>query len=166
MNRFEPDNRVACKSTRQFLRKKIAARLVISLALAIGIGKVSTALSQQPYPSKPIRVYVPNPPGGATDTLARLIGPRLAEGLGQPMLVENRSGSNGNLATESTGKAAPDGYTLLLGADAQVVISPHLYNMAIDTLRDLTPVSTLVSSHLVLTVNAALPVSNLGEFLD
>ena len=82
------------------------------------------------------------------------------------MLVENRSGSNGNLATESTGKAAPDGYTLLLGADAQVVISPHLYNMAIDTLRDLTPVSTLVSSHLVLTVNAALPVSNLGEFLE
>ncbi len=118
------------------------------------------------YPSKPIRMLVPNPPGGATDTLARLVSPRLADALGQPMLVENRPGANGNQATEAVGKAAPDGHTLLLGADAQIVISPHLYSMSVDTLKDLTPVSTLVSTQMVLTVIPSLPVKTLPELID
>ena len=127
---------------------------------------LAATLASAQYPTRPIRIYVPNPPGGATDTLARLFGPKLAEGLGQAVLVENRPGSNGNLATESAGKAPPDGYTLLLGADAQVVISPHIYAMQVDPIKDLVPVSSLVSTNMVLAVNAALPVKNLAEFIE
>jgi len=82
-------------------------------------------------------------------------------------VVENRPGSNGNLAMEATARAAPDGYTLLLCADAQIVIGPHLYaQMPLDTLKDLDPVATLVNTQMVLTVSPALPVKNLQEFVD
>lgn len=119
------------------------------------------------YPSRPVRLFVPNPPGGATDTLARLIAPKLGEGLGQPVIVENRPGSNGNLASEATARAAPDGHTLLLCADAQIVIGPHLYaKMPLDTLKDLEPVASLVNTQMVLSVSPALPVKNLQEFVD
>jgi tripartite-type tricarboxylate transporter receptor subunit TctC len=119
------------------------------------------------YPARPIRVLVPNPPGGATDTLARVIGPKLTEALGQPVVVENRPGSNGNLSSEMTARSAPDGYTLLLAPDSQIVINPHLYaKMPVDTVRDLLPVATVVSTQLVLTVNPSLPVKTLPEFID
>jgi tripartite-type tricarboxylate transporter receptor subunit TctC len=119
------------------------------------------------YPARPIRLLVPNPPGGATDTLARVFAPRLGEALGQPVIVENRPGSNGNLAMEATARAAADGYTLLLCADAQIVIGPHLYaRMPLDTLKDLDPVASLVNTQMVLSVSPALPVRNLQEFVD
>ncbi len=119
------------------------------------------------YPTRPIRLLVPNPPGGASDTIARVVAPKLGEALGQPIVVENRPGSNGNLSSELTAKAAPDGYTLLLGQDSQIVISPHLYaNMPVDTLKDLIPVATLINTQMVLSVNPALPVRNLQEFLE
>ena len=119
------------------------------------------------YPSRAIHLLVPNPPGGATDTVARVLAPKLGEALGQPVVVENRSGSNGNLAMEATARAAPDGYTLLLCADAQIVIGPHLYaQMPLDTLKDLDPVATLVNTQMVLTVSPALPVKNLQEFVE
>ena len=110
---------------------------------------------------------MPNPPGGATDTLARVFAPKLGEALGQPVIVENRPGSNGNMASEATARAAPDGHTLLLCADAQIVIGPHLYaKMPLDTLKDLEPVATLASTQMILSVSPALPVKNLQEFLD
>jgi tripartite-type tricarboxylate transporter receptor subunit TctC len=110
---------------------------------------------------------VPNPPGGATDTLARVVAPKLGEALGQPVIVDNRPGSNGNLASEATARAAPDGHTLLLCADAQIVIGPHLYaRMPLDTMKDLEPVATLVNTQMVLSVIPTLPVKNLQEFLD
>jgi tripartite-type tricarboxylate transporter receptor subunit TctC len=119
------------------------------------------------YPARPIRLFVPNPPGGATDTLARVVAPKLGEGLGQPVIVENRPGSNGNLASEATAHAAPDGHTLLLCADAQIVIGPHLYaKMPLDTLRDLAPVASLANTQMILSVIPALPVRNLQEFVD
>jgi tripartite-type tricarboxylate transporter receptor subunit TctC len=119
------------------------------------------------YPARAIRLLVPNPPGGATDTLARVFAPKLGEALGQPVIVDNRPGSNGNVASEAAARAAPDGYTLLLCADAQIVIGPHLYaRMPLDTLRDLEPVATLVNTQMVLSVNPALPVKTLQEFLD
>ncbi|HKA42162.1 MAG TPA: tripartite tricarboxylate transporter substrate binding protein [Burkholderiales bacterium] len=119
------------------------------------------------FPVRPVRMLVPNPPGGATDTLARVVGPKLSEALGQPVVVDNRPGSNGNLATEATAKAAPDGHTLMLAADGQIVISPHLYrNLAVDTLKELVPVASLVSTQMLLAVNPALPVKNLQEFVD
>ena len=125
------------------------------------------AVASAQYPSRPIRLLVPNPPGGATDTIARVVSPRLGEALGQPLVVENRPGSNGNLSSELAARAAPDGYTLLLGQDSQIVISPHLYaNLPIDTLKDLTPVATLITTQMVLAVNPALPVKSLQEFLE
>src|SRR5436190_18587771 len=119
------------------------------------------------YPSRPIRLLVPNPPGGATDTIARVVSPRLGEALGQPVVVENRPGSNGNLSSELAAKAAPDGYTLLLGQDSQIVISPHLYaNLPFDTLKDLVPVATLVTTQMVLAVGPVVPAKSLQEFLE
>ena len=119
------------------------------------------------YPARPIRLLVPNPPGGATDTIARVVAPRLGDALGQPVVVENRPGSNGNLSSELAARSAPDGYTLLLGQDSQIVISPHLYpNLPFDTLKDLAPVASLVTTQMVLTVNPSLPVKDLGEFLE
>src|SRR6266536_3237754 len=80
--------------------------------------------------------------------------PRLGEALGQPVVVENRPGSNGNLSSELAARAAPDGYTLLLGQDSQIVISPHLYaNLPFDTLKDLATVATLVTTQMVLSCN-------------
>lgn len=112
-------------------------------------------------------MLVPNPPGGATDTLARVFAPKLGEALGQPVIVDNRPGSNGNVASEAAARAVPDGYTLLLCADAQIVIGPHLYaRMPLDTLKDLEPIATLVNTQMVLSVNPALPVRTLQEFVD
>jgi tripartite-type tricarboxylate transporter receptor subunit TctC len=99
--------------------------------------------------------------------VARVIAPQLGERLGQPIIVENRPGANGNLAMEVVAKAAPDGYTLLLGADAQIVINPHFYpNLPFDTMKDLVPVASVVNTNMVLAVNPALPVKNLQEFID
>ena len=118
------------------------------------------------YPSRPIRLLVPNPPGGATDTLARLVAPKLGEALGQPLIVDNRPGSNGNLASELAAKAAPDGYTLYLAADAQIVIGPHLYaSMPVDPVKDLAPVATLVNTQMMLVMRPDLPAANLQEFI-
>ena len=126
-----------------------------------------TASAWAQYPSRSIRLLVPNPPGGATDTIARVVAPGLGEALGQPVVVENRPGSNGNLSSELAARAAPDGYTLLLGQDSQIVISPHLYpKLPVDTLRDLAPVATLVTTQMVLAVNPALPAKSLQEFVE
>ena len=127
---------------------------------------VSTVCCAQ-YPSRPVRLLVPNPPGGATDTLARVFAPKLGEVLGQPVIVDNRPGSNGNVASEATARAAPDGHTLLLCADAQIVIGPHLYSkMPLDTLKDLEPIASLVNTQMVLSVNPSLPVRTLQEFVE
>jgi tripartite-type tricarboxylate transporter receptor subunit TctC len=137
-------------------------RVAIALMTAL---LAATAWAQ--YPTRPIRLLVPNPPGGATDTIARVVAPALGDALGQPVVVENRPGSNGNLSSELAARAAPDGYTLLLGQDSQIVISPHLYaNLPVDTLKDLAPVATLVTTQMVLTVNPALPVKDLRDFVN
>ena len=133
----------------------------------VAFATLFAAAAHSQYPTRPIRLFVPNPPGGATDTIARLVAPRLAASLGQPLIVENHPGSNGNLSSELTARAAPDGYTLLLGQDSQIVISPHLYaSMKVDPLKDLVPVATLVTTQMVLAVNASLPVKNLQEFVE
>jgi tripartite-type tricarboxylate transporter receptor subunit TctC len=134
--------------------------------LLLALFFISSSVSAQ-YPSRAIHLFVPNPPGGATETVARVLAPKHGEALGQPVVVENRPGSNGNLAMEATAHAAADGYTLLLCADAQIVIGPHLYaKMPLDTLKDLDPVATLVNTQMVLSVSPALPVKNLQEFVD
>jgi tripartite-type tricarboxylate transporter receptor subunit TctC len=119
------------------------------------------------YPVRQIRIVVTIPPGGAPDLAARVIGPKLSESLGQPVVVENRTGANGNTAADVVARSAPDGYTLILAADSLITINPHLYaRMPIDTLKDLTPIASLVSNQFVLSVNPALPVRTFAEFID
>jgi tripartite-type tricarboxylate transporter receptor subunit TctC len=138
---------------------------MVRLAIAAVLCLAAAAAHAQ-YPSRPIRLLVPNPPGGATDTLARLVAPKLGEALGQPLIVDNRPGSNGNLASEMAAKAPPDGYTLYLAADAQIVIGPHLYaSMPVDPVRELAPVATLVSTQMMLVMRPDLPASSLQEFI-
>ena len=123
------------------------------------------ALAQ--YPARPIKLIVPIPPGGAPDISARVVGQRLGELLGQAVIVENRPGSNGNIAMDLVAKSAPDGYTLGLFADSMITINPHLYRqMQLDTLRDLAPVASVVSNQWVLSVNPSVPVKTFAEFID
>ena len=138
---------------------------MVRLALAAVLCLAAAAAHAQ-YPSRPIRLLVPNPPGGATDTLARLVAPKLGEALGQPLVVDNRPGSNGNLASEMATKAPPDGYTLYLAADAQIVIGPHLYaSMPVDPVKELAPVATLVSTQMMLVMRSDLPAASLQDFI-
>src|SRR5688572_8824640 len=124
----------------------------------------SACLAQ--FPARPVTIIVPIPPGGAPDIAARVLGQKLSEALGQPVVVENRAGANGNIANELVAKAAPDGHTMGLLADSQVAINPHLYSrMPIDTLRDLVPVHTVAVNQFVLAVNAQLPVHNFQDFI-
>src|SRR5258706_2582095 len=148
------------------MENTIRALLFSRIAVAV-LATVFAAAASGQYPARPIRLFVPKSPGGPSDTIAPVVAPKLGEALGQPIIVENRPGSNGNLSSELTAKAAPDGYTLLLGQDSQIVISPHLYpNLSVDTLRDLAPVATLINTQMVLSVNPGLPVKDLREFLE
>jgi len=140
----------------------MAARLLALLIVALS----ASAASAQ-YPTRPIRILVTIPPGGAPDIAARIVSERLAPALGQPVVVENRPGANGNTAGGEVARAAPDGYTLLLGADSLIAINPHLYSrMPLDTLKDLAPVASLVSNQFVLSVNPSLPVKTLPDFIE
>ncbi|HTQ76050.1 MAG TPA: tripartite tricarboxylate transporter substrate binding protein [Burkholderiales bacterium] len=119
------------------------------------------------YPARPIRLIVPIPPGGAPDISARVVGQRLSEMLGQPVVVENRPGSNGNIAMDIVAKSPADGYTLGLLADSMITINPHLYKkMLIDPLKDLAPVASVVSNQWVLSVNPSVPVKDFKEFIE
>ena len=136
-------------------------------AAAAALALIAWAGSFAQYPSRPIRIVVTIPPGGAPDLAARVIGQRLSENVGQPVVVENRPGANGNTAAEAVARSAPDGYTLILGADSLITINPHLYaRMPIDTLKDLVPIASLVSNQFVLSVNPALPVKSFAEFIE
>jgi tripartite-type tricarboxylate transporter receptor subunit TctC len=125
----------------------------------------SAALAQ--YPTRPVRLIVSIPPGGAPDIAARVLAQKLTEAFGHPVVVDNRPGSNGNIAAEIVAKSAPDGYTLGLLADSLITINPHLYaRMAVDTLTDLVPVAAVASNQFVLSVNPSLPVKHFKEFIE
>ncbi|HSV19169.1 MAG TPA: tripartite tricarboxylate transporter substrate binding protein [Casimicrobiaceae bacterium] len=125
------------------------------------------AASAQPYPTHPIRLIVGIPPGGAPDIAARVLAERLGPLLGQPVVVENHAGSNGNIAGDMVAKAAPDGYTLCLCQDTIVTVNPHLYKtMPFDALKDLLPVATIAQNQFVLSVNPSVPVKTFDEFIE
>jgi tripartite-type tricarboxylate transporter receptor subunit TctC len=112
------------------------------MRLAVVLLLVATGAWAQAYPDRPVRVVVPFPPGGAPDLVARALATRLAARLGQPFVVENRSGAGGNIAAEAVARAAPDGHTLFASSDGPLVINPNVYeSVPFDTLRDFAPVS-------------------------
>src|SRR3984893_13892714 len=135
-------------------------------ALALTTLLIPPAAAQAPFPTRPIKILVPIPPGGAPDIAARLLGQYLAETLGQPVVIENRTGANGNIAADAVAKSDPDGYTLLLGADSGIVINPHVYSkLPFDPLRDLVPVASVAANQFILAVNPAVPAKDFGAFI-
>jgi tripartite-type tricarboxylate transporter receptor subunit TctC len=136
-------------------------------ASAVAAPAVSRMGWAQNYPSRPIRLNVGFPPGGAADIVARVVGQSLSVRLGQPVVIENRPGAGGNVAGEATAKAAPDGYTMMHGPDNLFIANPHLYaKMSFDPLKDLVPVSSLISNQLVLAVHPSVPAKDLREFVE
>lgn len=119
----------------------------------------------QSFPNKPIKVLVPFPAGGTVDFFARTLAPKLSEALGQAVLVENRPGAGGNIATEAVAKATPDGYTLLMGSEI-VAINTSLYSkLGYDPLKDLAPIVLVGTVPNILIVNPAVPVNNVKELI-
>ena len=128
-------------------------------------GGCAGALAQD-WPSKPIRFIAPNLPGGPTDILARLIGQKLAESLGQPVVIENRAGAGGNIGTEVAAKAPPDGYTLVTGNNATFGANVSLYKrLGFDPLRDFAPVILVATQPNILVVHPSLPAQSVKEFI-
>jgi tripartite-type tricarboxylate transporter receptor subunit TctC len=125
----------------------------------------STAMAQQ-YPARPVRFVVPFAPGGSVDTLARTIGPRLADVMGQQIVVDNRPGGNGDIGMLIVAKAPPDGYTMLLGYIANLAIAPSLYpKMPYDPARDYSPVTQIATSPNVMTAHPSVPARGLQELI-
>jgi tripartite-type tricarboxylate transporter receptor subunit TctC len=138
--------------------KILVACLIIAVAPA--------AVAQGDYPNRPIRLIVTVPPGGAADFIARLVGAKLAESLGQAVLVDNRAGAGGTIATDSVAKAPADGYTLLQNSITTHGVGPHLYaKLPYDPVKDFAPVSGLALLPLIMAVNAELPARNVNELV-
>lgn len=136
------------------------------LLWAIGTALTLVApVAAQTWPDKPLRLIVAFAPGGLIDTFARTLQPRLVEGLGQPVIIENRGGAGGTLAESMLAKSAPDGYTMMVSADSPPA-NPHLFrNLNYDFFRDLAPVSMLARVPFALVVHPSVPANSLAEFV-
>ncbi len=139
---------------------------IAAAALALTLACASQALAQaQAYPNKPIRLVVPWPPGQATDLAARIVGIKISESLGQPVVVDNRAGAGGTLGTDSASKAAPDGYTLLAGSSGPVSISPLLQTVPYDPAKAFAPVSLIATVPYILVTHPSFPANNARELI-
>jgi tripartite-type tricarboxylate transporter receptor subunit TctC len=119
------------------------------------------------YPEKAIRFIVPYATGGTTDLVARVVGEKVAARLGKPVVIENKPGAGGNIGMDAVAKAAPDGYTVGMGAISTNALNPHVYkSMAFDPRKDFTPISMLGTSTIVLQVTPSLPVNNVGQLVE
>src|SRR5919106_1376844 len=121
---------------------------------------------QADYPNRTVRVVVPFPPGGAPDLVGRTLANRLSERLGQPFVVENRTGAGGNIAAEAVAQSAPDGYTLFAPSDGPLVINPHVYEKVnFNPLRDFAPISLVASVGLALMACPSVPAGTVAEVI-
>ena len=136
------------------------------LASSIALGMVSSGVRAQAWPAKPIRIVVPYPPGGSSDIIARAISQPLSEALGQPVIVDNKAGANGNLGADLVAKSQPDGYTLLLCDTGALAISPSVYTrLSFNPATDLRGVTMLAYSPHLLVVHPSVPANNLKELV-
>ncbi|HEX3172075.1 MAG TPA: tripartite tricarboxylate transporter substrate binding protein [Burkholderiales bacterium] len=135
---------------------------VVAIALAFAHG----ATNAQPYPVKPIRMITPYAPGGGSDTLARILGQKLLDAWGQPVVVDNRPGGGGIIGAETVARSAPDGYTLLVTPSAVLTINPHLYSsLRYNTFRDFAAVTIASNSPYFLVVHPKIPATNIKELI-
>ena len=142
-------------------RRSVLCAAAALLSLAAG-----PLVAQEAFPSKPIRFIVPYAAGGTTDLVARTVGARMAQTLGQPVIIENRAGAGGNIGMDAVAKSAPDGYTVGMGAISTNALNPHIYKkMPFDPRKDFTAIGLLGNSTIVLEVGSALPVKNVDELL-
>ena len=138
----------------------LVARMAFSLLVA------TTLAQAQTYPAKPVKIIAGFPPGGAADLLARVVGDKLSALLGQTFVVENRPGAGGTIGADAVAKAAPDGYTLLLGAAASQTIAPAIYkSLPYDAAKDFKPVALVATIPVTLVVHPSVPAKSLKEFL-
>ncbi len=140
--------------------------IVRNAAFAALLAVVAVGAAAQAYPSRPVKLIVPSPPGGITDLLAREFGQRLGRDWGQPVLVENRPGAAQIIGGDAVAKSPADGYTLLVADGSVLGINPHLYSkLPFDALADLTPIAVLCKLSPVIAVNASLPVASVQELI-
>jgi tripartite-type tricarboxylate transporter receptor subunit TctC len=133
---------------------------------AIALAVTGSALAKGSYPTRPVTMVVGFAPGGGTDTVARIIAKNLSESLGQQVVVENRAGAGGNIATDYVAHAAPDGYTILLGNVGSLAVAPHMIaSLGYDPLRDFAPITMAVVFANVLVVQPSVPAHTLAEFV-
>src|SRR5262245_9856768 len=149
-----------------FPRPPIVAGLTIAwLFLAAPFISLTTA-AQEAYPARPVRMLIPYPPGGGLDLPGRVVGQKFAEATGQQMVVDNRGGAGGLIASELVAKSAPDGYTLLLASNGQISIAPYLYEkLSYDPLADLLPITHFVDTPMVLFVTASYQVKSVADLV-
>jgi tripartite-type tricarboxylate transporter receptor subunit TctC len=137
------------------------ARLLVAAVFA-----VATGADAQSWPSRPVHLIVPFPPGGGSDAVGRVIAQKLTERLGQQVVVDNRGGAGGSLGTEMAVRAVPDGYTLVLASTSEIAINPSLYSkLSYDTIRDLVPVALVATTPMVVITHPSLPVSSIQELV-
>jgi len=142
-------------------------RLCKAILLAVACAAAPLAVLAQPYPGKPVRVIIPYPPGSTPDIVGRTLSSKLQESLGQPFIVDNRTGAGGNIGAEAVAKAPADGHTLLIGINGPAAINKFLYkNLGYDSDRDLLPVSLLASAPQMLVVTPAVRANSFREFIE
>jgi len=130
------------------------------------IAQSTSTGSAQAYPSKPVRMIVPFPPGGATDIVARLIAQKLTEAWGIQVIVDNRAGAGGTIGSDIAAKSAPDGYTILMGTSSTHAVAPSLYSkLSYDPVRDFAPVTLVASATILLAVHPSLPARNVRDLI-
>jgi len=138
-------------------------RVLVLAAFALGFAAAALA---QSWPSRPVKVIVPFPPGDAADILSRLIGPKVSERMGQPVIVENRAGASGQIGLEVLKNAAADGYTIGVGQGGNLVVAPHTYKkLPYDPLRDFVPVAILATNYLAVVANPGVPFKSAAEMV-
>jgi tripartite-type tricarboxylate transporter receptor subunit TctC len=143
------------------------ALVALGVPAACGLASVPLAAHAQSYPTKPIRVIVPFPPGNTGDIVSRLIGPRITERHGQPVLVDNRPGAAGQLGLEIAAKAPPDGYTIAFGQGGNMVVAPHTYKkIGYDPLKDFQPVALVATNYLAIVVHPSVPFKTVRDLIN
>ncbi|TMG70138.1 MAG: tripartite tricarboxylate transporter substrate binding protein [Betaproteobacteria bacterium] len=143
------------------MKRKLAVWAALALALCPAL-----SLAQSNYPNRPVKIIVPFAPGGASDFVGRIMQPRLAELLGQPIVIENRGGAAGTIGMEAGARSAPDGYTLVLGNVGSVAINPGVFtHLSINNLKDFIPVTQVVDVPGVLIVHPSVPVNSVKELV-